>query len=1139
MPLLSRKLVLTLAFAIALGIFASIGFLSYFNMAAVRDSDSWVNHTYSEIHQFDLLLTELVDAETGERGFIITGNEGYLTPYHNALRRIAATRTAVRELTRENPAQQKRLDMLDPLIDKKLAQLKETVEVRRWNGANAAAEMVVTHLSNSIMEEIRKLVAEAQTDEERLLKVRTAKKRLDMSDTIDALKTGGVVGFTLLLVVFYLLNKEIGQRSAAEAVLTSRNEELKRNQELQQSQNWIKTGLNELNLQVRGERSVQSLAADALTFLSRYLRAGVGALYLHDETTSTLNITANFAFTRGRGLNETILIGEGIAGEAAREKKLIALEEVPPGYITVKSALGETAPRSVVALPLLHDDALVGVMELGSLKPFEPHQLDLLTQAAEVIAVAIAVNLGRQRVTELLLQSQSQEEELRVQQEELQQSNEELEERAQLLEQQREQIQVKNREMEEAGLEIVRKAKEVEQVSSYKSEFLANMSHELRTPLNSLMILSGHLQENREGNLSPKQVEYAATIKSAGTELLNLINDILDLSKIESGRLEFVYEEASLAELVEQLSATFKPLADQKGLFFSTEIEEGAPSRLKLDMQRTLQILKNLISNAVKFTQQGGVTLRIYLPKLAESPLTSGALAFSVTDTGIGIPAAKRELIFQAFQQADGSTSRKFGGTGLGLSISRQLARGMQGEVLVAGAEGEGSVFTLYLPLVPSAAQAGAAAAEGKAPAAIAARPRPAPSAPSAPAASLKDDRDTLAPGERSILIIEDDATFAGLLMDRVRERGFAALLAHDGNSGIELARSFLPSAVLLDVMLPGLDGWGVMQRLTDDPRIRHIPVHFITCMEEKQKALSMGAIGFVTKPVSSEQLDAVLGAVEDAVSRTVRKLLIVEDDKAQATALVALLDERGVAITVAETGAEAVRLLSGEPFDCIVLDLGLADMSGFELLEHIRNLEESRRIPVIIHTGKELSEEDTLRLQQYAESIIIKGAKSPERLLNEVTLFLHVMESRLRPEKQRMIRTALDTETLLAGKKVLLVDDDMRNIFSLSSVLVEKGMRVVEAENGKVALARLEEQPDINIVLMDVMMPEMDGYEATRRIRKDPRFSGLPVIALTAKAMKGDREACLKAGASDYITKPVDMERLLSLLRVWLYNQG
>jgi CheY-like chemotaxis protein len=1135
MLVLTRKSVFTIAFAIALAIFAYIGWLSYLNMTAMKQSIGLENQTYVVIHQFDTLLSAVADAETGQRGFIITGEDKYLEPYNSALGTISDRLASLRSLVK-NPLQQKRLASIEPLIEKKLILLKDTIEARRSKGFQAASQLIMLDIGKNTMDDIRKLVAQGQDTEKHLLEERSAAKKANMDDTLLALQVGGIVGFAIMVIVFILLNRELAQRSKAEKELLSRNEELESNRARERCQDWVKTGLNELNTKLRGDKPLEAIAKDALTFLSTYLKAGASALYHFEEATETLRIIASYALTRGKDHNGTIRLGEGVAGEAAREMKPICLHNIPPDYLVIGSALGEAVPRAVLALPLLHDNRLIAVVEFGTFNEFTDLELDFLNQSAETLAIAISVNQTRQRVNELLQQSQVMEEELRVQQEELQQSNEELEERAQLLEGQREQIQVKNREMEESGREIMCKARELEQISTYKSEFLANMSHELRTPLNSLMILSGHLQDNKQGNLTPKQVEYAATIKSAGNELLNLINDILDLSKIESGRQEFVYDDARLVELCDQIARIFRPVADQKGLAFTTTIEEGVREWISLDAQRTLQVLKNLLSNAIKFTQDGSVTLRIYNPDSSENPLLVAAVAFEVTDTGIGIPAGKHELVFQAFQQADGSTSRKFGGTGLGLSISRQLARGMNGEILVGGEAGKGSVFTLYLPLSPPQSPDSSLRTTATTLSYPGHSSRPVPSIETPP---LLDDRDRLAAGDRCILIIEDDLNFAKILVAMVRERGFAAVVAIDGNNGFALAEKLLPSAILLDVMLPGLDGWGVMQKLTDNLRTRHIPVHFITCLEEKQKALAMGAIGFVTKPIGCEQLDTVFDAIEDAVSRTLKKLLIVEDDKAQATALVTLLDERDISIRVAESGAQAIQFLTGEPFDCIVLDLGLADMSGFELLEHIHNLDESRRIPVIIHTGQDLTREDSQQLQRYAESIIIKGARSPEHLLNEVTLFLHVMERALPPEKQRMIRTTLDNETLLFGKKVLLVDDDMRNIFSLSSVLGEKGMRIVEAENGKVALALLEEHPDVNIILMDVMMPEMDGYEATRLIRQDPRFARLPIIALTAKAMKADREACLKSGASDYITKPVDLDRLLSVLRVWLYNQG
>ncbi|MDD2856761.1 MAG: response regulator, partial [Desulfuromonadaceae bacterium] len=787
-----------------------------------------------------------------------------------------------------------------------------------------------------------------------------------------------------------------------------REQEKHREEEAQRD--WFKNGLNELNNILRGEKTTEDMTERVLMFLSEYIGAGVGVFYIYNDEDSSLQIYSSYAFTRRKRLNDRISLGEGLAGQAAVERKMICLNEAPPDYLPIGSALGEAEPLNIVVMPLIHNDAIVGILEFGAFKIFSDRELKFLNQSMEGIAIALGVNKSRKRVDELLQKTQSQAEELRVQQEELQQTNEELEERAQMLEQQREQIRAKNRELERASREVQRKADELERVSTYKSEFLSNMSHELRTPLNSLMILSSILKENSEGNLTEKQVEFATTINGAGRDLLTLINDILDLSKIESGRLEFVYEDFTPYEICDQLVKLFNPIADEKGIDFSVEIEESAPQSINVDGQRTQQILKNLLSNACKFTGSGSVKLRIFSPPESENTLECPAIAFAVSDTGIGIAEDKQTLVFNAFQQADGSTSRIYGGTGLGLSISRQLARSMGGEIDLVSLVGKGSTFTLHLPVTHNIINKPVTAI-GQNPVVIN-TPPPESLKITAPKniellpPPIPDDRNTLDEESKCILIIEDDVVFAGILLDMVRKRGFFVLLAGDGESGIMLAERYHPNAIILDVMLPHIDGWGVMRSLKDNPETRHIPVHFITCLEERQKAMNMGAIGFVTKPVSSEQLDTVFGTLEAAIDKSVRLLLIVEDNKAEAAAMVALLEVRDVSITVAETGSKAIQLISNQQFDCIVLDLGLADMSAFELLEEIKKLDPERRVPVIIHTGRELTREDEKRLHHYAESIIIKGAKSPERLLNEVSLFLHLVETSLDPEKQRMIRT-------------------------------------------------------------------------------------------------------------------------------------
>ncbi|WP_158569435.1 response regulator [Duganella sp. BJB475] len=917
---------------------------------------------------------------------------------------------------------------------------------------------------------------------------------------------------------------------------------LRASRDAEQARDWLKSGQNELNALMRGEQETALLAEQVLCYLATRTGAGVGAFFLHDEQSQQFYLAAGYALPGGVDMGARIASGDGLLGQALRERRILLVDNVPAGYLPVGSALGQADPGHLMLVPLLHGDNLVGAIELAAFRAFRTAELDLLESVREALAVGFEVNQSRQRTKGLLVETEQQAEELRVQQEELQQTNEELAERADLLEAQREQLRLKHAELEQASRDMWRKAEELQKVSAYKSEFMANMSHELRTPLNSMLILSGLLKENKSQTLSPKQVEYASTINGAGQDLLNLINDILDLSKVEAGQVEFSYELVQPAQLCAEMQELFHLQAEQKGLRFHADVAPDVPPQVPLDVQRTGQILKNLIANAIKFTTSGAVDLRVSLADAAANPLGQQALCWAVVDTGIGVPASKQELIFEAFKQADGGISRQYGGTGLGLSISLQLASKMGGSLSLHSVEGQGSTFTLCLPLeAPAAASAEAAVSVPAAVPPPSSAPSPSVSPLSAPAAAaplppqaLADDRATLEPEARCILIVEDDRNFAGILMDFVRQRGYAALVAVDGAGGIALARHYLPSAILLDVMLPSIDGWGVMRSLKDSAETRHIPVHFITCLEERQRAMEMGAIGLVTKPASAAQMDEVLGAVESALDHSLKQLLIVEDNPAEAAGLKALLGEREVVLTVAASGREAMALLAAGRYDCMVLDLGLADMSGFELLEHIQGMEQARRIPVIIHSGRDLTREQERQLQRYAERIIIKGAKSPERLLNEVTLFLHMVESKMEPSRQRMIRAAIDKEAMLDGKTVLIVDDDMRNIFSLTSLLAEKGMLVLEAENGIEALRRLDEHPAISVVLMDIMMPEMDGYQAMRRIRADRRFSALPIIAMTAKVMLGDEQKCLEAGASDYLAKPIDTDKLMSLLRVW-----
>lgn len=923
---------------------------------------------------------------------------------------------------------------------------------------------------------------------------------------------------------------------------------LRQNRRAEEQRDWLKTGQNELNGLMRGEHEAQDLGRVVLSYLCERVGASIAVLYLYDADRNDLFLTASYAVGADTPLRERFALGAGLIGQAAQERRSLSVGALPSDYLPISSALGQAVPHMLKVIPLTHADLLIGVLEIAAFKNFNAAELEFLEHAREGIAIGFGVTLSRRRTQALLEQTQQQTEELRVQQELLQQSNEELEERAQLLEQQREVIHSKHQEIEASSLQLQRKAEELERISNYKSEFLANMSHELRTPLNSMLILSSLLEQNKDGQLSSKQIEYAATIHGAGKDLLNLINDILDLSKIEAGHLELHPSVTSLFTLGDELKRLFVPLAEQQKLSFKVQLSDDLPKDLFTDEQRCLQILKNLLSNAFKFTAKGEVTLSIQ-----RASGTVQEIDFVVRDSGIGIAPDKQEQIFHAFQQADGSTSRKYGGTGLGLSISRQLALRMGGRITLISELEQGSSFTLSLPIaVPINMQTDLQTDLPVRVAPVPAATRPTVMSTAAgvaevrgnvelPVAALEDDRDKVrtgvASGERVILVVEDDLNFAGVLRDTVRQHGFHAIVACDGESGLALIEAYTPNAIILDVMLPHIDGWGVMRSIKDNPRTRHIPVHFITCLEDRQKALSMGAVGFITKPVSAEQLGDVFNLIRSAIDQTAKKLLLIENDELESQRVAAILEMGGLEIVIARSGQEALQRLQQESFDCVVLDLGVSDMSGFDLLDHLKQQGANQHVPVIVHSAHSLSHEDERRLRHYSESIIIKGAKSPERLLNEVSLFLHMVVTSLPPEKQNMIRRALDKEAMFELRKVLLVDDDIRNIFSLSSALSDKGMQIIEASNGREALSELDAHADVDIVLMDMMMPEIDGYEAIRLIRQDPRFTRLPIIALTAKAMASDQKRCLEVGASDYIAKPVNLDRLFSLMRVWLYQ--
>ena len=817
------------------------------------------------------------------------------------------------------------------------------------------------------------------------------------------------------------------------------------------------------------------------------------------------------------------------------------ISEMPTHAVPIGSALFKAVPRNIVVLPVLFENQVKAVIELASLSEFTALQMMFLEQLTTSIGIVLNSIEATMQTEGLLKQSQQLAGELQAQQRELQQTNDQLEQKAQQLAERNVEVERKNQEIEQARRALEEKATELALTSKYKSEFLANMSHELRTPLNSILILGQQLTDNPDGNLTARQVEFARTIHGAGTDLLNLISDILDLSKIESGTVTVDAEEIAFANLLDMVARPFRHEAETRQLAFEVNFDANLGRIITTDSKRLQQVLKNLLSNAFKFTAQGGVRLTVSSVQSGWSPehpvlkQAPAVVAFEVSDTGIGIPSEKQKVIFEAFMQADASTSRKYGGTGLGLAISRELSNLLGGEIHLRSSPNVGSTFTLYLPLKYVGPT-------------LAPRSMPAPSAqmmqipgihvaPERPIEQIPDDRLEIQPGDSILLIVEDDPHYARIMVDLAREKGFRVLVAMRGIDALDLAKQYQPTAVSLDVFLPDMLGWTVLSQLKQNPLTRHIPVQIITLDEDRQHGLARGAFSFVTKPTSPAGVEAALTRIKEYAKPRRKRLLVVEDDRAEQMSIAELLGHDDIEIVPAGTGSEALSVLRQDPCDCVVLDLRLPDMSGFDVLEELRADANLSDVPVVVFTGRELSAEEDAQLHTMARSIVVKGVELPERLLDETALFLHRIVTDLPAEKQRMLERLNSSDEDLVGRTVLLVDDDARNIFALSSVLERRGMHVLTATTGKEAIALAESTPDLAIVLMDIMMPEMDGYQTMQVIRQKPDFRRLPIVALTAKAMKGDREKCLEAGASDYLAKPVNTEQLLSALRMWLHR--
>lgn len=1161
---------------------------SYISINALLNSSRLVNHTNQVIQELEEMMYIMKDAETAQRGYLLSDLEEFLEPYNGIQQRAYGIITRLRQLTADNPLQQRNADRLDTIIRKRISYMQRLVDLKK---AGKQIEIGFLKEGKASMDELRMVANVIKAHEVDLLNERTLSMNRFASYTPVLILIAAALSL-IITIFFYLkvstdfaektkLQQELeakdieirkriaaiqniaGKISAGEYNIRINDEEkddlgslswalnkMAESLDLSFSQlhhkEWLQTGIAKLNEIMVGEKSTDKLTLDIIQFVAEFTNSQVAAFYLLND--ERLTLSGSFALDN-MSKRQYIQLGEGIVGQSAQSGTPIVLNEISTDNFMISFASGDVKPKGIAAIPVYHEYRLIGVIELGSLTEISADALEYMTAIVNSVGIAIYTSQIRKQQQELLEETQAQaeelqtqhgelenlnaeletqtqkiqasEEELKVQQEELLQSNQELEERSRLLEE-------KNQIIVERNLDIQQKAEQLELSTKYKSEFLANMSHELRTPLNSILLLSRLMSENEA--LDKEQVEYAEVIQSAGQGLLSLIDEILDLSKIESGKMDLEFRSVTIKEINNDLRPLFEPLAKEKGLDLKMIVESSAPELLVTDKLRLEQILKNLLSNALKFTSKGSIKLTISQPE------TSSLVQFSVKDTGIGIPKEKQQQVFEAFQQADGSTRRKFGGTGLGLSISRELAKLLGGEIKLSSKPGEGSEFILQIPASKtsfSAIKPAEFLAVPDEPAVESPERFRAPVIPN----EIDDDRGFVVEGDKVILIIEDDTIFAKALLDYTRKQNYKGIVAVRGDQGLEMAVLYKPIAILLDIQLPVKDGWEVMEELKSNPATRHIPVHIMSSMEVKRESLMRGAVDFINKPIALNDMNHIFKKLEDALSKHPKKVMIIEENPKHAKALGYFLSNFNINSEISGTVSDGINLLHKKEIDCVILDMGIPDQNAYETLERVKSSPGLENLPIIIFTGKNLSKGEENKIRQYADSIVVKTAHSYQRILDEIGLFLHLVEDNTKIKDSARTKALGGMDEVLNGKTVLIADDDVRNIFSLTKALEKHNMQVVSAIDGKEALKILEENPHIDIVLMDMMMPEMDGYESTSRIRKNPKYKHLPILAVTAKAMMGDREKCIKAGASDYISKPVDVDQLISLLRVWLYE--
>ncbi len=1137
---------LVLGIGTSLLLVAFVGLSSYLSLKGIEEDYQWVLHTEKVINKNTELIALIREAESSQRGYIFRHNPDYLNEYNSAIKKLEGSVAELVRLVSDNEGSYALVKQLEKLIQQKMVAMADLIAIKDKTYSGVGTDETIGLQAKVFMDEIEVLIQTIRDKEETLLNDRQTKTQESIARTVIIIILGTLLIFLIVLILFKNISKAFKAQKEARKQIDEANAELKIQIDKNADKNWVLTGTTKLNNRIQGELSVQEIAQIIIQNIAEYAGSKIGAIYLVDEDDKEiLNLTSGYAFSITANTKKRFNYSESWIGQAAKDGKAITVNGDLIQNLDIKTGLVQTKPIESMIVPFYYGSELQGLIEIGFIEPITERIKTFVTKTSELIGIVINTAKSREILHSLYQQTQQQAEELESQQEELRVSNEELLSKTELLQASEEELRVQQEELRQINAELEEKArildnsnqqitaardtlslkmKELEQANKYKTEFLANMSHELRTPLNSILILARILKDNKGERLSEEEIKYANVIFRAGTDLLSLINDILDLSKIESGFIELNEEKVSLNVLENDLKMLFDEVAINKGVNFVIKRSADVPSDIHADLQRLEQILKNLLSNAFKFTPKGGtVEVNFYLQ--------NNRLSIAVKDTGIGIPPDKQKIIFEAFQQADGSTNREYGGTGLGLSISRELSRLMKADIVLDSEQGKGSTFTLSFPLEKNENQ-------------LSNQLSPTLENPVEAISNISEKR--FAEEETAVLnkhperkvpklmIIEDDIIFNDLLKEYASKSGFETLQYYSGDGTEEEIEKHLPDAILLDVMLPGKDGWEVLKGIKANPKISYIPVHIMSAGDfSDKKAVNEGAISFLKKPVEEQQLNMLFKEYVGDREENIRKVLLVEDQVVQSDALKELFKEKSIVVAQAFTGKEAITKLKEEEFDCVILDLNLPDIDGIELLEIIK--EEYPKVPVIINTAMELEQEKLKRLLKYSDATVIKSPKSGDRLIDEVNLFLHKVKETSGTENKKVQISSASVEKDLNNKTVLLVDDDMRNIFALSAILDQYGLKVEIANDGLEGLNKLKELKKVDIVLMDIMMPGMDGYETMRNIRKNHQWKNLPIIALTAKAMKDDREKSIAAGANDYISKPVDTDQLIALIKIWI----